>query len=602
MTIDAKTMQDSYALLQRGDPIAAEQRLSPQWNATNDPPPQACHLLGLIRRAQGRFADSERLLRAAIAKAPQVAEFHNSLGVTLRSAGLRREAAAAFRDALTTDKTYWQAGMNLARTLVDLDRAEEADRLAREILETDARNAGAWNVVAAAQRRLQHWTRARDAARSATLLAPEMAEAHDHLATALAKLGDWKGAEEAHAKLVALPGAKADGLASFAKSLAEAGRLDDAQKRFEAALNADPQSVAAHEGLAQLLWMRGDEKRFLDRAKQALQAMPQNVPLRLKIADLLNRAERPKDAIAVLEAAPANAAAKPAFDSALAVVLAQSGQAGKAVKLAEAAVATAPAVDDFHKAALMAHVLAGDGRKAVEHARWGRAKSPDDQEWIALEATALRKAGDASYKKLYDYERFVSAYDLPPPPGFASSEAFNTALAETLRKLHIYAAHPLDQSLRGGTQTPVSLLDSDDPIIRAFLAALDQPIRAHMQRIGAEKGHPLTERNTGAYRFRGCWSVRLTKGGSHVNHVHPEGWLSSAYYVTTPPDVKDEKAKTGWLTFGEPRFTDAKLEPEFFVQPKPGRLALFPSYMWHGVRPFKAGAERMTIAFDVVPA
>ena len=37
------------------------------------------------------------------------------------------------------------------------------------------------------------------------------------------------------------------------------------------------------------------------------------------------------------------------------------------------------------------------------------------------------------------------------------------------------------------------------------------------------------------------------------------------------------------------------------IQPKPGRLVLFPSYMWHGTIPFHADAVRTTIAFDVVP-
>ena len=37
------------------------------------------------------------------------------------------------------------------------------------------------------------------------------------------------------------------------------------------------------------------------------------------------------------------------------------------------------------------------------------------------------------------------------------------------------------------------------------------------------------------------------------------------------------------------------------IQPKPGRLVLFPSYMWHGTIPFQQNAVRTTIAFDVVP-
>ena len=34
------------------------------------------------------------------------------------------------------------------------------------------------------------------------------------------------------------------------------------------------------------------------------------------------------------------------------------------------------------------------------------------------------------------------------------------------------------------------------------------------------------------------------------------------------------------------------------IEPKPGRLVLFPSTMWHGTEPFAAG-ERLTVAFDV---
>lgn len=41
--------------------------------------------------------------------------------------------------------------------------------------------------------------------------------------------------------------------------------------------------------------------------------------------------------------------------------------------------------------------------------------------------------------------------------------------------------------------------------------------------------------------------------------------------------------------------------PLRLVQPKPGRLVLFPSYWWHGTRPFHSTEPRTTIAFDVVP-
>ena len=58
----------------------------------------------------------------------------------------------------------------------------------------------------------------------------------------------------------------------------------------------------------------------------------------------------------------------------------------------------------------------------------------------------------------------------------------------------------------------------------------------------------------------------------------------------------------GWIRFGQPPFiTDPPLPAEHYVRPKPGRLVLFPSYMWHGTVPFTTDEARMTIAFDAVP-
>jgi uncharacterized protein (TIGR02466 family) len=101
-------------------------------------------------------------------------------------------------------------------------------------------------------------------------------------------------------------------------------------------------------------------------------------------------------------------------------------------------------------------------------------------------------------------------------------------------------------------------------------------------------------------RVVGCWSVRLQRSGFHVNHVHPEGWISSAYYVDVPDEVQDAGARSGWIKFGEPRFPTPGAGPAHFVQPRAGRLVLFPSYLWHGTTPITGDQPRMTIAFDAV--
>ena len=77
--------------------------------------------------------------------------------------------------------------------------------------------------------------------------------------------------------------------------------------------------------------------------------------------------------------------------------------------------------------------------------------------------------------------------------------------------------------------------------------------------------------------------------------------MSSAYYVSVPAEVDDSSLRSGWLRFGEPRFPVPGLAPFLEVQPRPGRLVLFPSYLWHGTRALRGDAPRMSVAFDAVP-
>ena len=94
----------------------------------------------------------------------------------------------------------------------------------------------------------------------------------------------------------------------------------------------------------------------------------------------------------------------------------------------------------------------------------------------------------------------------------------------------------------------------------------------------------------------------LRDQGFHVNHIHPEGWISSCYYVAVPDAVKDEAARRGWIKFGEPALDLPLKDPvRRAIQPAPGRLVLFPSYLWHGTIPFRGATARTTIAFDLVP-
>lgn len=231
-----------------------------------------------------------------------------------------------------------------------------------------------------------------------------------------------------------------------------------------------------------------------------------------------------------------------------------------------------------------------------------RRAEPLNQEWICYETMALRQLSHPRYHELCDFDLMVRPYQLSAPNGYANIVEFNEALADSLRRLHVLEAHPLDQSVRGGSQTSRSLIHVDDPIIKQFLRILDDPIRAYLDAMGPpDPDHPWSGRKTGGYRLTGAWSVKLKPGGYHINHVHPAGWISGPYYVKVPDIVSHGDGQQGWVTFGEPRWPTPGCTVEKIVQPKPGLQVLFPSYFWHGTIPFSEG-ERMTAPLDAAPA
>jgi hypothetical protein len=209
--------------------------------------------------------------------------------------------------------------------------------------------------------------------------------------------------------------------------------------------------------------------------------------------------------------------------------------------------------------------------------------------------TAWRMTRDPRAEWLEGDERLVGVYDLSrelPPLD---------RLGSVLRGLHNMNGQPLSQSVRGGTQSDGNLFHRIEPEIVAIREAVRGALAEHMGQLPElDARHPLARGRPSSIAFSGAWSVRLKQGGHHSNHFHSMGWLSSALYIALPPDLGG-KNQAGWLALGEPQAQlGIDLPPRRVIEPRPGLLALFPSWMWHGTRPFGEG-ERITVAFDVAP-
>ena len=387
----------------------------------------------------------------------------------------------------------------------------------------------------------------------------------------------------------------------LARALMNTGDNEGALAAFDNALIARPGMIPAQLERAQLVWMlTADIEHSLEVLQKAIAAQPNILGFYYVKAKALEFMGRVSDACEAMDQLLRRAPGDVFARGYAAHLHAMAGRAEKSRELAAAAWADAPDDAGAIEAMVCACLACGDAAKASELVEQLLVKQPDNQLAIALRATAWRLLGDARYEELYDFETMVSCYTLDIPAGWSSLDGYLADLAVELKEVHPFLSHPFGQSVRHGSQRPDVLL-TPTPAIQSFREALAGPVAAHLEHLGCGQG-PLRARNSGRWRIQGAWSVWLRPGGFHANHVHSQGWLSSACYIEVPGRTLGD-GKEGWLKFGEPGVpAEPALPYQHAIQPKSGMLALFPSYMWHGTIPFGGDEPRLTVALDIVPA
>jgi tetratricopeptide (TPR) repeat protein len=492
------------------------------------------------------------------------------------------------------------ASLQLVVSLVNSGDPVAAEDVARTIRDKDIA-AQAWLHVSRANANMQRLESARYAIEMALKNLPGEPALRFERALILESLGQVADAVVELAELARGPQATPQLLVHLGRALVAEGRSDEALAQVEEAVDRWPTDAALHGLLAELYWSRGAGVELTARLERAIEAYPADLKLRLVAADALRNAGFPARALQLLEEGLRRAPESSAFLTSTGLLLDSLDRPAEALPYLHRAVARAPGSVPARRNLVPTLLRLAQPREALDQCDVLLARFPDDQQLIAWRATALRALGDAGYTRLHDYARLVRPYRLRSARAGGIAE-FNAAFARELTALHHCERRPLMQSLRGGSQTSRNL-PTRNPLVAEFFAMLDTPIRDYIARLAElDAGHPTARRvsASGGYRISGSWSVQLQPGGFHLNHVHPAGWLSSAYYLELPQVAAD--SREGWLAFGEPGRGLPGMEADHFVKPEPGRLVLFPSYLGHGTVPFSEGGRRLTAAFDVLPA
>ena len=573
----AASIQQAVELLRHGQWQQAEALLMPVLVAQPSEP-DGLQLLGLVRENQGKLAEAEQLLRQSLASRPSQPHVQVHLGRVLAQMGRYPDAIAVLQAAAQAQPDLFDAFVIQAQvqlTTGDLTAAEQNYRAALRLSPKSQVALLGLGVLLNKTRR--------------------PVEAESLLRTAgenTARPASWQ------AKLAQ----------NLGLSLDLQGKSDEAIASWRRAIALDPTNAEAHRELNALLYRMGRAGEFLASFDEAIRHLPpsgkaERGALLLQKAGLLIDAERFNEARDCFAQVAAIAPQSAGPQNGLAVAYAGLGRFDHSIAAYEKSIRLQP--DDLATKIRLASVLlqTGEAKRALSLTDGVVPRMPLDQAALAVHELALRANADPRAERLADYERHIQIFDLDPPQGFASMAEFNAALNAHLDTMHTDLSEHVDQTLRHGTQTAPALFGSRNALLALLRRRIEEAVGVYIARMPQEdKDHPLTGRRGRGFAFAGSWSSRLHDSGFHVNHVHPEGWISSCYYVSVPDAAQDPSAKQGWIKFGEPSFATAMGDTLCrTVQPVTGRLILFPSYMWHGTIPFRAPTARTTIAFDVVP-
>jgi uncharacterized protein (TIGR02466 family) len=140
---------------------------------------------------------------------------------------------------------------------------------------------------------------------------------------------------------------------------------------------------------------------------------------------------------------------------------------------------------------------------------------------------------------------------------------------------------------------------SDLPRRDPAFADLARVLARHAQRFADECAFDLARRP----RLDSIWVNLLRGGGHHAGHIHPLSIISGTLYVEVPRGagaIRFEDPRLPMMMAAPQRRKDAPedLQPFLAIEPRPGLLLLWESWLRHEVLAGAGRGERLSISFN----
>jgi uncharacterized protein (TIGR02466 family) len=134
---------------------------------------------------------------------------------------------------------------------------------------------------------------------------------------------------------------------------------------------------------------------------------------------------------------------------------------------------------------------------------------------------------------------------------------------------------------------------NDLPVRDPRFGDLARALNRHVAAFAKECGFDLGGKKL---KLDSLWVNVLKPGGTHSGHIHPHSVVSGTVYIAVPPG-------SGALKLEDPRLplmmaAPVRADTFVYVEPKPGSVFLWESWLRHEVVAGAAKDERISISFN----
>jgi len=509
-------------------------------------------------QAAGSFNEAEALVTKLLHEHSDTVSACLIRGSICLSEGQGRQAHSLFLQAAAIAHADPRCHLGIAQSLAQLGLHQRAIASSQEVLRLDPDCWQARLVVADSLSAMGLWSRTIERYRSILDMGVTSALVHLGLGIALQKIGRLTESKAQFYRVIQLEPHSAAGYCNLGNTLLKLGELSVAIEMYQRSLRLTSDTALIYANLANAFLVSLDFKSTEENSRQALKLSPNFSAAHGYLAEALRLQGRFAEAIPHynLHGTP-EASAK----------------------------------------ALECHFILG---------AWDEFEA-GLKEQSRSDANNIRMATISTFAALQQGPKYLSQFCAAPLEYVAVQnlssdlEPFDEFAEELLREitpLELVWEPPL-KSTKGGSQTEGNIFDLATPGIATLQRIIRKCIAEYFDKYPGSTDRYVTQWPK-QLALRG-WIVCLRRAGQQEAHIHTDGWLSGVFYLRLPPGMPAEEGGIEFTLAACDYPAGDAVIPTLQYQPQVGDLILFPSSLFHRTVPFSADAERISIAFDLLP-